>query len=46
MTVQMRIAAIRLIETIQKHPKAAEAVDISSVIKEMPTKNRKEDGNH
>lgn len=46
MTVQMRIAAIRLIETIQKHPYIAEAVGVSSGIKEIPTANRKEAGNH
>ena len=46
MTVQMRIAAIRLIETIQKHPNVAEAVGVASGIKETPTANKKEVGNH
>lgn len=45
MTVQMRIVAIRLTESIQKHPKAAEAVGVASGIKEIPTANRKEVGN-
>lgn len=36
MTVQMRIAAIRLMETIQKHPQVAETVGVASETKEVP----------
>lgn len=37
MTVQMRIAAVRLTEAIQKSPKAAEAVSVAAGIKDIYT---------